>query len=100
MDSKQPKTVAVGSDGLLGWEGTAARLADAKTCGVVRDGYMLATVRIADALNAARQLHEWRDEVVSVRLRNEELRNEVDGVLAENSRLRDRIAKAASILSA
>jgi hypothetical protein len=90
----------VGSDGLLGWEGTAARLGESKACGLVRDGHTLTAVRLSDAYNAAQHLHAWRAEVLAVRRRNEELRNEVDGVLAENNRLRERIAKAQATLSA
>lgn len=107
MDSNAQKAPAnpvpvvdVGSDGLLGWEGTAARLGEARACGIVRDGHTLTAIRLSDAHNAAQHLHAWREEVLAVRRRNEELRNEVDGVLAENNRLRERIAKAQATLSA
>lgn len=107
MDSNIQQTLAnpmpimaVGSDGLLGWEGTAARLGEAKACGIICDGYTLTAIRLSDAYNAAQHLHAWHDEVKTVRRRNEELRHDVDGMLAENNRLRKRIAKATATLSA
>ena len=81
------------------WEDAATRLINSEANGLVREGWTMTTVRMSDAGFVAQQLLAWHEEVCAVRAYNQELREARDGVLAENSRLRERINKASSALS-
>ena len=78
--------------------GTEERLLSAQSCGLVRDGYAMTLVRLADVKTCVEQIQWWREEATALREKNQELRDSCDRLLAEINGYQNRIEEARTAL--